>query len=95
MTNVEALIVYITIVICVIVVTAYITVLICNYKFNSYWQPITYMGSSVEPKCIYICKKCNNKSDINCHYCDNCGAKMMNGVERIYYTNGIKLDLDE
>lgn len=89
------MIVYITIVISAIVVTAYITMIICKYKFNSFWQPITYIGSSVEPKCIYICKKCNNKSDFNYHYCDNCGAKMMNGVERIYYTGEIKLDVDK
>ena len=89
------MIIIVSIVILAIVATAYITTLVCNHEFNSSWQLINYTGSSVEPKCIYICKKCNNKRDINYHYCDNCGARMKNGVVRIYYTNGIKLDLDE
>lgn len=83
------------IVICIVALIVYITVLICNRELESSWQVIKYTGSSVEPKCIYVCKKCNNQRDINYHYCNNCGARMYNGVERIYYTNGINLDVDE
>lgn len=75
--------------------SAYVTARICDYEFSSSWQLIKYTGSSIEPKCVYICKRCNNQRDINYHYCDNCGARMKNGVVRVYYTNGIKLDLDE
>lgn len=83
-------------VILAMVVTAFITVLVCAREVTSEWQLIKYTGSSIEPKCIYICKRCNNKSDINYHYCDNCGSRMKNGLIRIYYAaNEIKLDVDE
>ena len=83
------------IVIGLIAVTVCITIHIYGQESVSEWQVIKYTGSSVEPKSIYICKRCNNKSDINYHYCDNCGAMMNNGVARSYHTNGIQLDLDE
>lgn len=83
-------------VILAMVVTAFITVLVCARKVKSEWQLIKYTGSSIEPKCVYICKRCNNKSDINYCYCPNCGADMKNGLIRIYYAaNEIKLDIDE
>lgn len=83
-------------VILAMVVTAFITVLVCDCKVKSEWQLIKYTGSSIEPKCVYICKRCNNKSDINYCYCPNCGADMKNGLIRIYYAaNEIKLDVDE
>lgn len=79
------------------ITSACVTARICDNDnvSESEWQLIKYTGSSVEPKCIYVCKECNNQRDINYRYCDNCGARMINGVARIYYTNGINLDLDE
>ena len=75
--------------------SAYVTARICNHEFSSEWQVISYIGNSVEPKEIYICKRCNKKVDVKHCYCPNCGANMLNGMGRIYYTNGIKLDFDE
>lgn len=85
------MIVYISIVISAIVITAYATVLVCNYEAKSEWQVIRYSGSSVEPKDIYVCKRCNNQRDINYHYCDNCGARMTNGVYHVNYPDEIDL----
>ena len=86
-----SLTIIISIIICIIIVTAYITTLICNHEFSSSWQTITYSDSSVEPKEIYICKRCNNKADLNCHYCDNCGSLMKNGTSYHCYSDKIKL----
>lgn len=88
------MIVIVSIVISAMIATAYVTVLICDHEVKSEWQLIKYTGSSVEPKCIYICKRCNNQREINYHYCDNCGARMKNGVSRHYYSDKINLDLD-
>lgn len=71
--------------------TAYVTSLINNKEYESVWQEITYTGNSVEPKEIYICKNCNYQADIKYHYCSNCGALMINGKTRIYYSDKIKL----
>ena len=71
--------------------TAYTTALLCNKEYESEWQVIRYTGSSVEPKDIYICKRCNNKRDFIYHYCDNCGSFMKNGTYRINYSDEIDL----
>ena len=71
--------------------SAYVTAQICNHEFSSEWQVIKYSGSSIEPKDIYICRRCNNKADINYHYCNNCGARMTNGISRYSYSNEIEL----
>lgn len=73
------------------VTSAYITARICNHEIEFEWQEITYTGNSVEPKNIYICKHCNYKSDLNRHYCSNCGALMRNGISRHYYSEKIKI----
>lgn len=86
-----SLISIIAIVISIIVATAYITVLICNHEFRSSWQAITYSDSSVEPTNIYICKRCNNKADINYRYCSNCGARMADGLPYKYHSSVIDL----
>ena len=76
----------------VIVLTAYVTVLICNNEFNSSWQVIAYTSSEViVPKEIYICKSCYEKKDINYRYCPNCGAKMKNGIGYIPHTGKIDI----
>ena len=72
-------------------ITAFSTAHICHCEFNSSWQVIRYTGNSVEPKDIYICRRCNNKEDINYCYCPNCGASMKNGEPRIYYSSEIDL----
>lgn len=72
-------------------ITAFTTAHICNNEFKSSWQIIKYTGNSVEPKDIYICRRCNNKEDINYCYCPNCGASMKNGEPRIYYSSEIDL----
>lgn len=74
-------------------VSAYVTALIYNREIESSWQEITYTGDSVEPKDIYICRRCNNKEDIKYCYCPNCGASMKNGAPRICYSS--KIDLSE
>lgn len=79
------------IVFCVVVLIVYITELIRNHNVKSSWQVIKYTGNSVEPKDIYICRRCNNKEDINYCYCPNCGASMKNGEPRIYYSSEIDL----
>lgn len=84
-------IVWIIALISVIVLTSYITVLICNHEYNSSWQEITYTGNSVEPKNTYICRRCNNQAERNHHYCSNCGALMKNGVS--YHCYSSKIDL--
>lgn len=84
-----ALIAIILIVGCV--ASAYTTARICNREIESEWQEITYVGSSVEPKSIYICKRCNYKSDLNRHYCSNCGSLMKNGASYHCYSDKIKL----
>lgn len=71
--------------------TAYITELYCNKVFESEWQEITYTGSSVEPKEVYICKRCNHQALINYHYCSNCGALMKNGKSRERFPDKIEL----
>lgn len=71
--------------------SAYVTARICNNDSESEWQVIRYSGSSVEPKDIYICKRCNNKKDVAYHYCDNCGARMTNGVYHVNYPDEIDL----
>jgi hypothetical protein len=81
----------VVIAICVIVATAYITARICNHECESQWQIISYVGNSIVPKNIYICKRCNNKVDIRSCYCSNCGAYMTNGPMRQDYPNEIKL----
>ena len=73
------------------ITSAYVTVLICNRNFKSSWQEIRYPGNSVEPKDIYICRRCYNKEDINYCYCPNCGAKMTNGITIIWYSSEIDL----
>lgn len=73
------------------VASAYMTERRCNRESESEWQEITYTGNSVEPKSIYVCKHCNYKADINCHYCSNCGSKMINGISRHYYSDKIKI----
>lgn len=73
--------------------SAYVTARICDHEFNSSWQEISYTGSSVEPKNIYICKRCYYKADIKHGYCPNCGANMTNGAPRHYYST--KIDLSE
>ena len=78
----------------IIALTAYVTAFICNLGFKSEWQVIRYAGNSIEPKEIYICKRCYNKADTNYHYCNNCGAKMTNGVPRDYHYSD-KIDLSE
>lgn len=87
------MIIIVTVVLCLIVATAYITVIICNHEYGSSWQEISYTGNSVEPKDIYICRRCNKKVDIKYCYCPNCGANMHNGMGRIAYSN--KIDLSE
>ena len=72
-------------------VSAYTTAYIYNREIKSEWQEITYAGNSVEPKNVYICKRCNNKADINYHYCDNCGSAMKNGISYHCYSDKIKL----
>lgn len=89
------MIIIVSIGILAIIATAYITSIVCNYEYGSSWQVISYTGSSVEPKEIYICKRCNKKVDVKYCYCPNCGANMRNGMGRNYYTNGIKIDLDK
>lgn len=85
------------IIIGIIAVTACITIRIWQQEntSESEWQVIRYSGSSVEPKDIYICKRCNNKSDINYHYCDNCGAIMTNGIPYCVHQDKIDLSDDE
>ena len=85
------------IVICIIAATVYITIRIWEHEHivESEWQVIRYSGSSVEPKDIYICKRCNAKEDFNYHYCNNCGAMMKNGVEYRLYPDKIELSDDE
>ena len=73
------------------VTSAYTTARICNRESESEWQEITYAGNSVEPKNVYICKRCNYKSDLNRHYCSNCGSRMINGISRHYYSGKIKI----
>lgn len=68
-----------------------VTALVCHKEYESEWQEITYAGGSIEPKDIYICKKCNYKADVKYHYCSNCGALMKNGKTRIYYSDKIKI----
>jgi uncharacterized paraquat-inducible protein A len=76
----------------VIVLTAYITVLICNHEYNSSWQVIAYTSSEVVvPKEIYVCKRCSEKQDINYRYCPNCGARMNNGINYNYHSGKIDL----
>lgn len=85
------------IVICIIAVTASITIYIYRQESvsESEWQVIRYSGSSVEPKDIYICKRCNVKEDFNYHYCNNCGAMMKNGAGYHLYPDKIELSDDE
>ncbi len=71
--------------------SAYMTERRCNRESESEWQEITYTGNSVEPKNIYICKRCNYKADINRHYCSNCGSLMKNGASYHCYSDKIKL----
>lgn len=71
--------------------SAYVTARICNREIESEWQEITYTGNSVEPKNIYICKRCNYKSDLNRHYCSNCGSEMKNGISYHCYSDKIEL----
>lgn len=73
--------------------SAYMTDRRCNRECESEWQLITYSGSSIEPKNIYICKRCNYKTDLNRHYCSNCGSLMTNGIS--YYSYSDKIDLSE
>lgn len=73
------------------ITSAYTTACICNRENESEWQKITYTGNSVEPKNIYICKRCNYKADLNCHYCSNCGSLMKNGTSYHYYSDKIEL----
>ena len=73
------------------IASAYVTARICNNNFESEWQVIRYSGSSVEPKDIYICKRCNNKKDVAYRYCDNCGARMTNGGYYVTYPDEINL----
>ncbi len=68
-------------------VASYTTALICNKEFESDWQVIRYTGDSIEPRDIYVCKNCRFQSDINHHYCNNCGALMINGITRVYYSD--------
>lgn len=75
----------------IILLAVIITLCLCDYEHNSEWQVIKYTGNSVVPKEIYICKRCYNKTDINYHYCNNCGAKMTNGVPRDYHSSKIIL----
>lgn len=76
----------------IIVLTAYITVLICNHEYNSSWQVISYTSSEVVvPKEIYICKRCCEKKDINYRYCPNCGARMKNGIVFNYHSGKIDI----
>lgn len=75
------------------IASACITKLTCNYEWESSWQEISYTGSSVEPKEIYICKRCNKKVDVKYCYCPNCGSSMRNGMGRITYSS--KIDLSE
>lgn len=75
------------------ITSACVTELICKHEHESSWQEISYTGNSVEPKEIYICKRCNQKVDIKYCYCPNCGAYMFNGMERVTYPN--KIDLSE
>lgn len=71
--------------------SAYLTALRCNREIESEWQEITYAGNSVEPKNIYICKRCNYKADLNRHYCSNCGSLMKNGKSYHCYSDKIEL----
>lgn len=71
--------------------SAYVTAGICNREIESEWQEITYAGNSVEPKNIYICKRCNYKADLNRHYCSNCGSSMKNGISYHCYSDKIEL----
>lgn len=73
------------------VTTSYFTALICNKEHKSTWQEISYTGGSVEPKEVYICKNCFFQANIKHHYCNNCGALMINGMSRHYYSDKIKL----
>ena len=71
--------------------SAYVTERICSRKIESEWQEISYTGDSVEPKEIYICKRCNKKVDLNSHYCCNCGSLMKNGISYNCYSDKIDL----
>lgn len=73
------------------ITSAYTTARICNREIESEWQEITYTGNSVEPKNIYICKRCNYKADLNRHYCSNCGSAMKNGISYHCYSDKIEL----
>lgn len=73
------------------VTSAYVTARICKHEIESEWQEIAYAGNSVEPKSIYICKRCNYKSDLNRHYCSNCGSLMKNGKSYHCYSDKIEL----
>lgn len=75
--------------------SAYTTACICNHEYRSSWQTITYTGSSIEPKNVYICKRCYYKADIKHGYCPNCGANMTNGSPRYYYSTEIDLSEQE
>ena len=73
------------------VTSSCITEHICNREIESEWQEITYAGNSVEPKNVYICKHCNYKTDLNRHYCSNCGSEMKNGMSYHCYSEKIEL----
>lgn len=73
------------------ITSACATARICNREIESEWQKITYTGNSVEPKNIYICKRCNYKADLNRHYCSNCGSLMKNGTSYHCYSDKIEL----
>ena len=74
--------------------SAYVTARICNNEYSSMWQTIKYTGSSIEPKYIYVCKRCYYKADIKYSYCPNCGSCMTNGEARHYYSSEIVLKED-
>lgn len=71
--------------------SAYVTARICDKEFSSTWQTIKYIGNSIEPEYIYICKRCYYKADTKYGYCPNCGANMTNGEARHYYSTEIDL----
>ena len=76
----------------VCIASAYTTARICNREIESEWQVITYTSSEVVvPKEIYICKRCNYKSDLDRHYCSNCGSLMKNGMSYHCYSDKIEL----
>ena len=85
------------IVILIVVVTVCTTIRIWEHGHisESEWQVIRYSGSSVEPKDIYICKRCNAKENYNYHYCKNCGAVMSNGIPYQHFSDKIELSDDE